>query len=87
MSFLRRVLGGGGERPARDAASDAASPGRTDPVADEIERDRRLLREEAERLDDALIQRQLRYADRAWVPPVQGGSRRADDAEGGAEGE
>ncbi len=37
-----------------------------------------LLRGEQERLDD-LIQRQLRYADHAWQPPDQGGSRRADD--------
>ena len=36
-------------------------------------------------LDDDLIQRQMRYADRAWTPPAQGGDRRADDteAEGG----
>lgn len=91
MGFLRRVLGGGGDRPAPEPASggapEPARPDRTDPVEDEIERDRRLLREEAERLDDALIQRQLRYADRAWVPSAQGGSRRADDGEGGAERE
>ena len=42
-----------------------------------------LLREEALRLNDDLIQRQLRYADRSWTPPAQGGSRRADDGEGG----
>lgn len=43
--------------------------------------DRELLREEAQRLDDDLLQRQLRYADRSWTPPAQGGARRSDDEE------
>jgi hypothetical protein len=38
-----------------------------------------MLREDARRLDE-LQQRQLRYADKAWTPPAQGGERRADDA-------
>jgi hypothetical protein len=83
MSFLRRLLGGGSD-PA--GASTPGASGRTtvaaDAEEDEVERDRRLLREEADRLDDALIQRQLRYADRKWTPPDQGGERRADDATG-----
>jgi hypothetical protein len=33
---------------------------------------------ENERLDD-LRRRQLKYADKAWTPPAQGGERRADD--------
>jgi hypothetical protein len=80
VSFLRRMLGGGG--PVADpAARPGADAGATAEV-DEAERERRLLREEAERLDDELVQRQLRYADRSWVPPAQGGTRRADDAKG-----
>ena len=81
MSFLRRVLGGGSGRkagtPDKAAEFDAA------PEIDDAERDRQLAREEAERTSDELISRQLRYADRAWTPPAQGGTRRADDAEGG----
>jgi ABC-2 type transport system ATP-binding protein len=34
---------------------------------------------------DELRQRQLRYADRAWTPPRQGGERRADDEDAAAE--
>jgi hypothetical protein len=71
MGFLRRILGTS-PAPAPDAAADTA------PV-DEAARERELLLEEARRLDDDLIQRQLRYADRAWTPPPQGGTRRADD--------
>ena len=54
-------------------------------MLDEIERDRVLLREEALRLNDDLIQRQLRYADRRWTPPAQGGTRRAEDGDRPAE--
>ncbi len=64
-------------------------PGRawTRPVGrDEAARERELLLAEARRLDDDLIQRQLRYADRSWTPPAQGGERRADDEEAQAEG-
>ena len=57
------------------------SPARTTTSAldEEQARDRELLRDEARRLDDDLIQRQLRYADRSWTPPAQGGTRRSDD--------
>lgn len=78
MSFLRRFLG-----PTRSAERDqpaegGATPTDADPEADERARELDLLRGEQSRLDE-LRQRQLRYADRAWTPPVQGGERRADD--------
>jgi len=85
MGFLRRILGGGD--PAAGSAPDptlAPAPGGDDGgpgTADEEARDRELLLAEGHRLDDGLIQRQLRYADRSWTPPPQGGSRRADDGE------
>jgi hypothetical protein len=85
VSFLKRLFGGGD--PGTSAAA-AAPP--LDPAAaqdEENARDRELLREDARRLDDDLLQRQLRYSDRSWTPPAQGGTRRADDAEGdGQEG-
>jgi hypothetical protein len=81
VSFLRRILGGGSGGEHGDAGGDAPPAGEAS-GEDEAERDRRLLREESQRLDDELIQRQLRYADRSWVPTAQGGSRRADDPEG-----
>ena len=81
MSFLKRLFGGEGSTPAEPSAP--VDPARAQD--EENARDRELLREEAARLDDELIQRQLRYADRAWTPPAQGGTRRADDAEGGAD--
>ncbi|MFN8630735.1 MAG: hypothetical protein U0838_10560 [Chloroflexota bacterium] len=75
MSFLRRVFGGGGDGGSgKGEPIDAAAADRED-----AERDRALLREEAERTADDLIQRQMRYADRSWTPPSQGGTRRADD--------
>ena len=73
----------GGSKADDDAVGSAGSPGSPgtpgDAALDEVERDRELLRAEAHRLDDDLIQRQLRYADRAWTPPAQGGTRRAGD--------
>ena len=82
MSFLRRLLGGGSEESGNGAAAPAPameSEPADDRSADDTERDyeRELLREEARRLDE-LQQRQLRYADKAWTPPPQGGERRAD---------
>ncbi len=74
MSFLRRVFGGGA------GSADAHEP--VDPMAadtEDAERDRELLRAEAERTSTDLISRQLRYADRSWTPPPQGDGRRADD--------
>jgi hypothetical protein len=85
MSFLRRFLG-----PARSgeralSPEGAATPTDSDPEADERSRELDLLRGEQSRLDE-LRQRQLRYADRAWTPPTQGGERRADDGVEGDEG-
>jgi hypothetical protein len=97
MGFLKRLLGGGsGEsgraigKAGRESGEDAPEPAATSGAAagsglDEIERDRELLRAEAMRLDNDLIQRQLRYASRSWTPPAQGGTRRADDGDGPAE--
>jgi hypothetical protein len=80
VSFLRRVFGG--------ATAEAAPP--VDPAAAEAEdaiRDAELLGEDARRCSDDLIARQIRYADRCWTPPAQGGSRRADDDEDAVSGQ
>jgi hypothetical protein len=85
MGFLRRLLGGDRE-PAptgEDRDGDAPPPGEPAAGDDETARHRDLLRAEAERLDHDLLQRQLRYADRSWTPPRQGGDRRAGDEEAG----
>ena len=90
MSFLRRLLRG--EGPAADGTAPVAPvvPGQRGTPApagqDEVTRERELMLADARRLDDDLIQRQLRYADRSWTPPAQGGTRRADDV-GAPEGE
>jgi len=78
MSFLRRLLGGGDEAPE----TNGATPPVDDVDAAEAERlhERELMRAEAERLDE-LKQRQLKYANKAWTPPAQGGERRADDGD------
>lgn len=78
MSFLRRLFGGGadGSRGPDDASVDPA-----DTADEDAEHERALLLEESRRLSDDLLARQLRYADRSWTPPAQGGERRADDAE------
>ncbi len=95
MSFLKRILGGDRNEPDADPTGTGeasvrgttAQPSTPDELAaEEIERERALLRADAERLSDDLIQRQMRYADRSWTPPAQGGERRADDADrGGSE--
>lgn len=90
MGFLRRVLGG---RPADVGdTSEAAAPetgagaaADTSPAGDpgeEAARDRALLAEDAARLADDLLQRQLRYASRSWTPPRQGGEQRAGEDHG-----
>jgi len=71
-----------GEASAETAGRDRQTRA---PTLDEIEAEERareleLLRGEQERLDE-LVLRQQRYADRSWVPPAQGGSRRSDDAD------
>lgn len=89
MSFLRRLLGRSaeGEAPSQPASAahpgPAAQPGPA-PEEDEAAYQRALALEEARRLDDDLIQRQLRFADRAWTPPAQGGTRRAGEEDPGA---
>ncbi len=93
MSFLRRVFGGGaGHRGGSPAGAAPDAAGATGDVAereeverDEAERDRVLLREDSERLSDELIARQVRYADRRWTPPAQGGTRRAGDSDAAAD--
>jgi hypothetical protein len=82
VGFLKRLFGGDPEADRSAAGPDdpgAATTSSTDAATDEAARDRELMRAEAERLQDELIQRQLRYADRSWTPPAQGGSKRADD--------
>jgi len=66
------------ETAARDRPTRAPTLDEID--AEERARELELLRVEQERLDD-LVLRQQRYADRSWVPPAQGGSRRSDDAD------
>jgi hypothetical protein len=74
VSFLRKLFGGSEER----ARSEAPPVDQAELDEDERRRELEVARGEAQRLDD-LQQRQLRYADRAWTPPDQGGERRADD--------
>ncbi len=81
MGFLRRLLGTG---PADEPDADRGRADRATPVdhatLDDEERARELelARFEQDRLDE-LVLRQQRYADRSWIPPAQGGERRADD--------
>ena len=95
MGFLRRLLGGGDGATARAGGTSSSADGgpkgadgtplrdgglpATAMADDEAARERELLREEGRRLSDDLLARQLRYADRSWTPPAQGGPRRADD--------
>jgi hypothetical protein len=85
MSFLRKLLGGSeggsnGSGTEKETAERTAERPATAAELDEAERQYELeiAREEARRLTD-LQQRQLKYADKAWTPPRQGGERRADD--------
>ena len=74
MSFLRKLFGGGAPAPAD------SGPPVSQQELDEDERryERELADFEQHRIDE-LRERQLRYADRAWTPPAQGGDQRADD--------
>jgi hypothetical protein len=85
MGILRRLFGGGNERhhPARETDVEDTAPTDEDVDAEERTRELELLRGEQARLDE-LVLRQQRYADRSWVPPSQGGTRRSDDGEGSA---
>jgi hypothetical protein len=77
VSFLRRLFGG----EADDSPASGPPPTAAEIAADEQAHELEMARAEAGRLDD-LQQRQLRYADKAWTPPAQGGERRADDESG-----
>lgn len=92
MSFLRRLLGGNAPADSDRSESDEAAAESVEVAAppaqlDALEREHELdvLRGEQQRLDE-LQQRQLRYAQYAWQPPVQGGERRADDEDAPSEG-
>jgi hypothetical protein len=84
VSFLRRILGqmrSTEGAPPSESAKPSDGEGAANAAeleADEQSHELEMLREEAARLDE-LQQRQLRYADRVWTPPTQGGERRADD--------
>jgi hypothetical protein len=87
MGVLRRLFGSGGgaadgdgEAPVRDSQGDPTSPTADEVDSEERARELELLRDEQARLDE-LVLRQQRYADRSWVPPSQGGTRRSDDGE------
>ena len=75
MGFLKRLLGGESGSTAEPPAP-PATPADLD--ADERAHELDLARSEQDRLSD-LQQRQLTYANYAWQPPAQGGTRRADD--------
>jgi len=85
MDALRRLFGGGGrdgDADRRDPEAGVAPGPATDDEIEAAERkhELELLRAEQERLSD-LVVRQQRYEDRSWVPPVQGGPRRAEDGD------
>jgi hypothetical protein len=83
MSFLKRLFGGSGNDDGRMVRDEP--PLAIDLLEEEQARDRELLRADAQRLNDDLIQRQMRYAQHAWTPPAQGTGRRADDEDAGSE--
>lgn len=72
MSFLRRLFGGSEETPPEEPQ---ATPSEIQAAEQAYERE--LMRAEADRLASDLLQRQMRYADRSWTPPAQGGEERA----------
>lgn len=72
IPFLRRPT----EIPESPAPGAPAAP-----VVDEAARERELLRAEAARLADPLLARQMRFANRSWVPPREGGEVRAGEDE------
>ena len=80
MGFLKRLLGG--DSAPAEPASPPPTPGEVE--ADERDYELDLARGEQDRLSD-LQQRQLKYADYAWQPPAQGGTRRADDEDAAEE--
>jgi type IV secretory pathway VirB10-like protein len=82
MGFLKRLFGGNSEAQGDVPAAPPAAP--ADVEADEKAHELDLARSEQDRLSD-LQQRQLKYADYAWQPPTQGGTRRADDEDAAKE--
>jgi hypothetical protein len=74
MGFLKRLFGASSET-GQDATA-PATPAELD--AEERAHELELAHSEQDRLSD-LQQRQLKYAEYAWEPPAQGGTRRADD--------
>jgi hypothetical protein len=83
VSFLKRLFGGASRDDDGRTIPDEP-PLAIDLLEEEQARDRELLRADAQRLDDELIQRQMRYAQHSWTPPAQGTDRRADDADADA---
>lgn len=75
MGFLKRLFGGGDRAPDEP---DEPKASQQELDADERAYERELADFEQHRLDP-LRDRQLRYADRSWTPPAQGGDRRSDD--------
>lgn len=80
MSFLRRLFGGDEGPDTNGATPPVEAVDAVDAAEAERLHERELMRAEAERLDE-LKQRQLKYANKAWTPPAQGGERRADDGD------
>ena len=76
MGFLKRLFGGSSEAGPDEPPAAPATPAELD--AEERAHELELARGEQDRLSD-LQQRQLKYAEYAWEPPAQGGTRRADD--------
>jgi hypothetical protein len=82
MGFLKRLFGDSSEADPADSPATPASPAQLD--AEERAHELELARGEQDRLSD-LQQRQLKYAEYAWEPPAQGGTRRADDEDAAKE--
>ena len=78
MGFLRRLLGGAGDRDGQGDAGGSAPPDPATLDAEERARELELARFEQDRTDD-LVRRQQRFSSYSWTPPAQGGERRAED--------
>ena len=76
MAFLRRLFG----RGEAEREGESADPSSLTPDEEERAPELELARFEQERTTE-LMRRQQRYGDRAWTPPAQGGSKRADGEE------
>ena len=79
MGFLKRLFGGSSEAGSDDRPATPTTPATPAELdAEERAHELELAHSEQDRLSD-LQQRQLKYAEYAWEPPAQGGTRRADD--------